>query len=258
MGFLSDPRAPSTSSPLSKALRSIPAKWDLPRMPDRGAHVPIAGIRTLLPNGTHGGIPRMPPSLWAGFEKTTIPKVNQSQAQTLMFAVKRQINLARIQRRPLIDIRPGNSGLDEAKRGPLRIDPRSGYALFRRGTDYGIREPRARGLLAQHRTVPSDILDAMAINRFGRGTKVVATGIQGSGGRKLADDAPDKVSDSSIRKIESGGSISLAGQQDQGIPTVRSAPQATLTTGVGIPAGEQTERLLLLAGVILVAWLVLR
>lgn len=256
-GVLTNPRAPTTTAPRSRAGRSLLAKWALlgPRMPDRGGHVPVNGLRQMLPNGEVGGVPRIPKPLFSGLELAPLPKASVSQALTLATAMKQRINALRLEGKPKVHLVPGDYGLYYATGGPQRWDPRVGRKLWRAGLPDDVRKARTVGQFAQNRTVPAStqlLHVARRLKREATGSRVTQYAVRGGEAGDYV--APDTAS---VQRI-GAKQVQLANQPDWGKQPVRPAPENELTTEVGNQRQPDWTQVLFLIAAVVIGGMVLR
>lgn len=260
MLYLDDPRAPTTATPLGKALKNLKLKWARlsPRMPDRGARVPVNGVPQKLPSGGWGGVPRFPKALLQGLEEQPLPKVSTSQAQTLQSVMKITINAERLKLKRRVRIVPGDYGLRHAKAGPRRVSYTGGLGvgkiLYRAGLIDTV-TPESRGQFAQNRVVPRSLQARGIFRRLGKDLGGVDVP-RGQGGVGLIVEPDTLQYREAGQAITAGRPLKLGSAGDWGSPFVRPPPENQLTTGVGNQGGG--ERMLFLVGAVFVAWLIFR
>lgn len=255
---ISDPRAATTTTPLKKATQDLPSKWAslAPRMPDRGAYVPVNGQRTPLPSGYMGGIPRMPAPLQSGIEKSALFRASLSVGQSVMTTVKKSINAQRLAEKMKIHLVPGGSGLHQAKAGPLRVDPRNGKVLFKWHIGQQTREKSERGVFSQHLTVPKSAVDLMAEARKMRAYSGVPNLNVRRDGAGNPEPQKGRINDTTVAAAPITG-ITLGPQRDQESLPIRPAPSPSLTIGE-TEGGNNMKQMLFLGAAVLIGYMILK
>jgi len=155
---ISDPRSPLTPVPAWRWTGNLKSYHEsmYPKRLDRGAQVPVNGIRQMMPGLRPGGVPHRPPPLAFGVHLIPISQVSPGLAMRQRAAINQETYHLIGLRRPTVLLKEGLSAMDIAR------VPRNLW----RGWVGKSPKPRQRGLMALHMQIPSDKLQHFAARRF--------------------------------------------------------------------------------------------
>jgi hypothetical protein len=258
---LSNPRAPTTTLPASRLMVPLAQTWNVisSKQPDRGALVPVGGVRQTLPSGDQGGVPRMPAPTLLGLERVPPVKASLGTASAFSTALKKSVNLDRQTKKLAVSVTAPikKTGLWNAIVGPDRKDPRTGKELIRGFIGQPTKPKSQTGVFARHLVVPRDIVEKSALSRQTRNwigipnVPVVRFGVGKAGGDGVKP-TPSKFDVTAT----SVWAPNMGDQVDPQDALRRPAPENELTTGIA--GGVDVTQLLFLAGAVFIGFLILK